>query len=67
MIEIYEKRGRWVVAEPNGRIHKFATEAEAKEAFGFTTRPEVLDSLHKVTSEYANTLKELDDGEEEEE
>ena len=46
MIEIYEKRGRWVVAEPNGRIHKFATEVEAKEAFGFTARPEVLDSLH---------------------
>ena len=64
-MEIYEKRGRWVVVQ-GARTYKFATEAEAKEAFGFTARPEVLDALHKVTSEYADTLKELDDGEEEE-
>ena len=67
MIEIYEKRGQWCGRGSDGRLRKFATEIEAKEAFGFSTRPEVLEALQKVTSEYADTLKELDDGEEEEE
>jgi len=66
MVEIYEKRGRWVVAEPNGKVHKFATEAEAKAAFGFTTRPEVLEALHKVTNDYKGTLEKLEEIEDDE-
>ena len=33
-MEIVEKRGRWVLTDVNGKISKFATEQEAKEASG---------------------------------
>ena len=61
MIHIYEKRGKWCARDDNGRLRKFDTEAQAKEAFGFVTRAEILESLHNVTSDYADTLKDLED------
>lgn len=61
MIQIYEKRGQWCARDENGRLRKFATEAAAKEAFGFTSRKEILESLHSVTSGYADVLKDLED------
>ena len=35
MIEIYGKRGRWCYTDTFGKVHKFATEAEAKTALGW--------------------------------
>jgi hypothetical protein len=35
MIEIYEKRGRWCFKDASDKVHKFATEAEAKAALGW--------------------------------
>jgi len=35
MIEIYEKRGRWCFKDAFDKIHKFATEAEAKASLGY--------------------------------
>lgn len=29
-MKILNKRGKWVVREPNGKIHKFNTETEAR-------------------------------------
>ena len=35
MIEIFEKRGKWCYRDAEGRLLKFATEAEAKSSLGY--------------------------------
>ena len=35
MIEIFEKRGQWCFNDASGKLHKFATEVEAKAALGY--------------------------------
>ena len=35
MIEIFEKRGRWCYRNAEGKLFKFATEAEAKSSLGY--------------------------------
>jgi hypothetical protein len=35
MIEIFEKRGSWCYRNAEGRLLKFATEAEAKSSLGY--------------------------------
>lgn len=37
---IYEKRGKWCFRDDNGKLHKFATEADAKAAYGVEDAPE---------------------------
>jgi hypothetical protein len=32
---IFEKRGKWCLRDKDGRLHKFDTEAEAKEFAGW--------------------------------
>ena len=34
-MEIFEKRGRWCFNDEAGKLHKFATEEEAKSALGW--------------------------------
>ena len=34
-MEIFEKRGRWCFVDEAGKIHKFGTEEEAKQAAGW--------------------------------
>ena len=65
---IYSKRGTWYLKEEGKNIKAFISReaAEAAEA-SVEVSPQVLDALDKVNSEYPSTLKELDDGEEEEE
>jgi hypothetical protein len=36
---IYQKRGHWCFRDDNGKLHKFATEAEAKAAYGIEDGP----------------------------
>ena len=31
---IYQKRGQWCFRDDNGKLHKFATEADAKAVYG---------------------------------
>jgi hypothetical protein len=35
MIEIFEKRGKWCYRNADGKLLKFATEAEAKSSLGY--------------------------------
>ena len=35
MIEIFEKRGSWCYRDADGKLFKFATEAEAKSSLGY--------------------------------
>ena len=80
---IYSKRGTWYLKEEGKNIKAFISReaAEAKESRAFSSKEEaeahaepisshkynVKESLEKVNSEYPGTLKELDDGGEEEE
>ena len=50
MIEIFEKRGRWCYRNADGKLLKFATEAEAKSSLGYL-EPEI-DNGSQETEDY---------------
>ena len=45
-MEIFEKRGRWCLRDESGKLHKFATEGEAKTAADWI--PPVEETLSKI-------------------
>ena len=63
MTEIYKKRFQWCGRDSQDRLHKFNTEAEAKDFFGLKepvlTKPKVLEALYKVTNDYKGTFEKL--------
>jgi len=66
---IYNKRGTWYLQEEGKESRAFSSkeEAEAHAEPISSHKYNVKESLEKVNSEYPGTLKELDDGGEEEE
>lgn len=50
MIEIFEKRGSWCYRNADGKLLKFATEAEAKSSLGYL-EPEI-DNGSQETEDY---------------
>ena len=60
MTHIYKHRGSWRYRDANGKLCKFATEAEAKSSLG-TVEPEEVEDA----SEEEEIYEEEDTGEEE--
>ena len=75
---IYEKRGRWCWRDKDGNLHKFVTEAAAKESAGICecedckcdpckcNKKPVKEILALLNTKFPKTLKSLDDELEEE-
>ena len=70
---IYEKRGRWCYRDSAGNLHKFVTEAAAKESAGICecedckcdpctcNKKPVKEILALLNTKFPKTLKSLDD------
>ena len=61
MIRIYKHRGSWRYRDANGKLCKFATEAEAKSSLGIVELEEVEDA----SEEEESIVEEESTGEEE--
>ena len=64
-MEIFEKRGRWCFKDDSGKLHKFATEEEAKSAAGTDCEDCECDPCECVTEEVDGGEEEEESGEEE--
>jgi hypothetical protein len=49
---IYQKRQHWCFRDAKGKLHKFATEADAKAAHGVEDAPEEKTLFEEETSTY---------------
>lgn len=63
---IYQKRGHWCFRDDNGKLHKFATEAEAKAAYGIEDAPKEESFEEETCTDEQEIVFESEGGSEEE-